>query len=598
MKCFKTFLLCLSLLLIFSCQDVLDVDPVDQITDKAVWEDAGLMEAYVNNMYLALGLGEFHSTSGISDATDEAMWVNGMDIVVQSNITPDNRDVFDGSRFDYLNWSDLYSNIRKANVFLNNTIEDSLVQTSSFDEQEMERIKRLRGESYFLRAYFYHNLLRVYGGSPIVNKVYGIDDEDSDYKVERNSFGETVDFIKKDVDSATTLLPIEHSDENLGRVTKGAAMALKSRVLVHSASDLYNKNPSGSAYTGHVDINDQDKQWKEAKEAAKEVIDLNAYELYNKIQDSAAANYSNLFLDVQDNPEIIFARYTSTDAGAPNVGQWFSPNGYHGWSEGSPVQQMVDAYRMIDGSKFSWDKSEHATNPYENRDPRFYASVFYDGAPWRERYSDGREFDKDGIVQTFVKLTLPDGSNVPGIDTRDGPIEDWNGSYTHYNLRKFLDPDNDHREIEQEVPWIYMRYGEVLLNYAEASIELGDYEDARQALNEIRKRAGMPKFSSSLSGDELKKEYRNERRVELAFEQSRFYDIRRWMIAPDVMNEDAKGIEISAHGEARNDRSTYYDYQYKIITTQERIWDDKMYFLPIPQDEMDRNDKLEQNPGY
>jgi len=146
--------------------------------------------------------------------------------------------------------------------------------------------------------------------------------------------------------------------------------------------------------------------------------------------------------------------------------------------------------------------------------------------------------------------------------------------------------------------WIYFRYAEILLNYAEASIELTEYEDARRELNKIRRRAGMPEFTPTVTGQELEDEYRNERRIEMAFEEQRFFDIRRWMIAPDVMNEDAEGINISVDATNRADRSTYSNYQFQIMNYQQRAWDDKMYFFPISAEEMNRNDQLVQNPGY
>lgn len=578
------------LISVYSCNNLLDVKPLDQITSAAVWKDASLMKAYVNNMYIGLGKGEFNSTSGLGDLTDEAMWTNGATTFLLSNITPDNMGIIGGSRFSYLNWDDNYSYIRKCNVFLENT-KDS----SSFKEKDL--VQRLRGETYFLRAYFYHNLLRTFGGVPIITHVYGLDDSTL---VARNSFAETVDFIVKNADSAAALLPLSYKGDDVGRATKGAALALKSRVLLYAASDLYNINPSGMPETGYKNASASDRQarWQAAKDAAKAVMDLNMYSLYNKFPDSAAENYSNLFLDKTSNPEIIFCRFLSTENGAPNVGTWFSPNGYDGWGEESPIQQMVDAYEMRDGSEFSWDNQTEAAHPYENRDPRFYASIFYDGAHWRKRYSDGAGFDPVGIVQAFKELTLPDGSTLPGIDTRQGPIENWNGSYPNYYCRKFLDPTNDHLAIAQEVPWIFFRYGEILLNYAEASMELGEYQDARDAINQIRERAGMPDFSPSLTDVQMMKKYRNERRVEMAFEQQRFFDMRRWMIAPVVMSENAKGIEIFVKGTDRADRSTYHDYQYNVVAVQDRRWNDKMYFMPIPFDEIQRNSELVQNPGY
>ena len=187
---------------------------------------------------------------------------------------------------------------------------------------------------------------------------------------------------------------------------------------------------------------------------------------------------------------------------------------------------------------------------------------------------------------------------MSGIDTRQGPIQSWNGSYSNYYLKKFVDPNNNLLSVVQEIPWPFFRYAEILLNYAEASIELGKETEARDALKKIRIRAGMPEIQSSLTGDALLDEYRNERRIEMGFEEQRFFDIRRWMIAPIVMNQDAFGIEISVKGNSRAERSTFHDYEYKVINIQKRHWDDKMYFLPIPFAETQRNPLLKQNPGY
>lgn len=573
------------------CNHLLDVKPLNQITNAAVWEDVSLMEAYVNNVYVGIGLGEFNSTSGMSDLADESIWTNGAQAVVQSTITSSNLDVLGGSRFNYLVWGNLYSYIRQCNVFLEETAN------STVTDQDM--LARLRGEIYFLRGYYYHNLMRMHGGVPLITHVYGLSDSTA---IARNTFAETVDFIVRDADSAAALLPLSYGDDDLGRVTKGAALALKSRVLLYAASDLYNINPSGRADLGYTSATPAERQarWKAAQDAAQAVMDLGIYHLYGADPgpgDSAAENYANLFLS-KNNEEVIMLRYTSVDNKAPNVGMWFSPNGYNGWGENSPIQQMVDAYEMRDGSHFSWSNPEQAAHPYENRDPRFYASIFYDGATWKKRYPDAEPYDPQGIIQAFKVLTLPDGSTVAGLDTRNGPIQNWNGSYSNYYLRKFVDPENDLMAINQEIPWPFFRYGGILLNYAEASIGLGEEQKARDALNQIRRRAGMPEFGTGVTGDKLLEEYRNERRIELAFEEHRFFDIRRWMIAPQVMNDPAKGIEIRVQATKSTDRSTYHDYTYKIIDIQPRHWDDKMYYLPIPFEETQRNPKLVQNPGF
>ena len=336
-----------------------------------------------------------------------------------------------------------------------------------------------------------------------------------------------------------------------------------------------------------------------AKKAAKDVIDLGIYHLYGEGQqwatpDEAVANYVNIFLCHNSDEDIMLQYYdlvnhNSDDFQLPRVGLFNSPNGFHGWGGNTPTGQLVDSYEMSDGTKFSWSNPAQAIHPYENRDPRFYACILYDGAHWRERPDDTVDADPDGIVQTGF-YQQADGSYTAGLDTRQGPIEDWNGTYTGYYMRKFLDPSVNHQYDKQLFPWRQIRYAEVLLNYAEACLELGEEEEARKYINMIRKRAGMPDIPSTETGKELMGHYRNERKIELAYEQHRYFDIRRWMIAPEVI-QPAQGIDI---------RYPYgsQDPVYSVIEVQERKWNNKAYFLPIYLDEINKNDLLIQNPGY
>src|SRR5690606_34105129 len=221
-----------------------------------------------------------------------------------------------------------------------------------------------------------------------------------------------------------------------------------------------------------------------------------------------------------------------------------------------------------------------------------------DGAKWQERPDDVKDLDPYGIIQTFRGLTLPNGNVVAGLDTRGSPIEDWNGGYSGCLSPKGVGTCVNHKHCGQEISWMFFRYAEILLNYAEASIELGELDDARWALNQIRQRAGMPEFPASLSQAALREEYRNERRVEMAFEEQRFFDARRWMIAPEVFGENGVGIDIFLEGDDRIDRSTWRNYRYERRDVMDRAWDDKLYFVPIHRDELNRNSALTQNPGY
>src|ERR1041385_6500048 len=227
------------------CNGILDVNPRDQLSDEAVFADPNLAQAFVNDMYRGMGQGLYEMM--LSSMTDETHFIHvyQTDKVLQARITSSDRGALEDDRFNHFDWRDNYIRIRQANIFI------SKIDSTTFDAAWKQRMK---GEAYFLRAYFFHNLLRMYGGVPLITKIYGLNE---DYKVARNSFKETVDFIVADADSAATLLPTSYDAANVGRATKGAALALKARVLLYAASDLYNLNPSGQPETGYTSPQDR-----------------------------------------------------------------------------------------------------------------------------------------------------------------------------------------------------------------------------------------------------------------------------------------------------------------------------------------------------
>jgi len=467
----------------------------------------------------------------------------------------------------------------------------------------------LMGEAYFLRAFFYHNLLRVHGGVPYLTGAFELSGDLEQYQLPRNTFKETVDFIVADLDSAITRLPVDA--RRGGTATRGAALALESRVWLHAASDLFaaDKSPFDMEEVKYTSGTQQER-WRKAKEAAQAVIDLGKYHLP---QANTPGEYHRALLR-EDNPEFIWARYFSEGGGeAHNQSLWLSPNGYNGWTGDAPTQQHVNAYEMADGSEFEWegadptstDEPVDADNPYDDRDPRFKANVLHNGADWRSRPSGLANLDPKGVIQTGW-YEVPDREELrPGLDTREGPAQQWNGTKTGYNLRKFVSPNVLPKAGQAYNPWPFIRYAEILLNYAEASAELGETEDALWALNKVRSRVGMPDVPASGGPDRtLIERIRQEREVELAFEEFRYFDVRRWMIAPEVYSEGAKGIRIEgrrvdeSHPDARQLTEYYYDYDYRVIQVDERRWQNKNYFVPITRDEMERNPNLVQNPGY
>ncbi len=546
-----------------SCKkDFLDKKPLDTYSDEQVWKDINLVNSYVTQNYRAItshgfgwpapgSLDVFKGAQwgglcaygyGWGGVVDEAFelhdWYGFPQPLLDGSISPSNTTSFG-------RWSENYGYIRAINIFF------SKIDKVPGDAKLKDRLK---GEMYFLRAFCYNELTKHYGGVILINKVYGIDDKE--FQETRSSYDECVTFILGELDKAVSLLPETYPDADQGRVTKGAALALKSNLLLFAASPLHNSG------------NDKSK-WQKAADAAKAVIDLGKYSLYKP------ANYANIFLD-HANSEIILAKYyngTAEDWWHTNyentINRDLSPVSYFGWGMATPIQEMVDAYEMNDGTKFNWSNPIQAANPYANRDPRFYATIFYDGAMHKGR-----------AVETYVG----------GHDSPSGAIvEITNATTTGYYLRKFVDDNYD----QSTKPWtqdnmvIYIRLAEIYLNYAEASAELGNSGEALEYLNRVRQRANMPNAAGS--GSDLIDMILYERRIELAFEGQRFFDVRRRKLLDQVM-KPVHAIRIK--------KNTDGSRNYNVFERQARVFSEKSYLFPIPVGEIQKNSKLTQNPGY
>ncbi len=590
--------------IITSCsQDFLDKKPLDKFSDADVWNDPALIETFVNDMYY--NFGNPFDIDMIACYVDESHFTPdwGVRNFNNSLLTPDEIPGWQTSWFGDntigKRWQPLYKSIRAANIFF------SKIGDIEADDQDL--IDRLTGEAHFARAYFYHNLVALYGGVPLIIEPYGLDDE---FTVPRSSYADCIDFIVSELDKAANLLPESHSSANEGRATEGAALALKARVLLYAASDLHNNNSLFSGFSNPELLGytsgDATARWTAAKNAAKAVIDMGIYSLHGPEPanaEEATQNYVEYFTSMGSSEDIFLKHYLTKGysyEGWSNSmpGLFCGPNGYHNWGNNCPIGALVDDYEMADGTKFDWNNPAHKADPYgifggQRRDPRFYANVLFDGAKWRARPTDVANIDPVGIIQTGKWQLSADENDVRhGLDTRSGPIEDWNGSYTGYYSRKGIDPTIDAQFEFQNVPFRWIRLAEVYLNYAEACLELGEEGEARKYINMIRKRAGMPETNES--GAALKARYRNERRIELCYEEHRFYDVRRWVIANEVY-VDANGIEVIYpwDGGKTDEQPTYAPKFF-----ENRAWDNKAYFFPIYRNEMNRNDQLVQNPGY
>lgn len=605
-----------ALLMFSSCNDeFLNTQPLGEVSESAVWSDAALAEAFVTEIYAGLGFGGFEEQM-LASLTDEAIFTHpGRDItiVTEARSNPASPGWISGTR----SWSSMYSRIRAANLAIEKLTDPQFPNENGI-------VDRLKGEATFMRAYFYHQLLRNYGAFPIVDRTYGLGEDT--YEAPRNTFEECVNFIIKDLDDAAVLL--EGRSMASGRTNHVAALALKARVLTYAASDLHDI-PTASAKSsvissfGNKELlgytsGDRTARWQKAKDAAAAVLNAasgNLLDLSAPVSpEEGTQNYINNSLSRNGGEnEILFGRYfiNAKQEGGGQQGLYNGPNGYNNWAGNSPVQLLVDDYEMLDGSRFNWNNPTHANAPYENRDPRFEGSILRDGSQWKPRSTANQARDPLGQIQTGTyEITNASGAKVTwfGLDTRNSPIEDWNGSYTGYYVRKFIDPDPAvvDQNTWQEVPWPVLRFTEAVFNYAEACIELGQDAEARDWLNKIRFRVGMPAITES--GDALRQRFRNEKRIEMAYEEQRYYDARRWMITPNTFDRQPNGINIQGRLKPGKSLSIYrydpefYNYSYRVINIDEgkenRTWLDKMYWMPIHRDEMNRNSNLIQNPGY
>ncbi|MEO6916627.1 MAG: RagB/SusD family nutrient uptake outer membrane protein [Chitinophagaceae bacterium] len=612
-------------ILLASCKrDFLNTRPLGEIESSLVWSDGPLAEAFINNIYTGLGQGGFNEEQ-LASASDEAVFTHagrGFNILNEGTLNPTSQGWLNGP----FEWNGMFRIIRNANLALEK------LATATFPDAALN--KRLRGESHFLRAYYYHQLLRFYGSVPIISKTYGLNE---DYSVARNTFDENVSFILKECDSAAILL--NGTAMGKGRANRLAALALESRVLLYAASDLHDVPTLKANSTvlaafakpellGYV-TGTRAERWQKAKAAAKLVMDASSgYKLTLTAPENSTAgrnNYLSIAMggkskapeaDAAAESELIFARYfvPNQPEGAQQQGLYNGPNGYHCWAGNSPMQLIVDDYEYMDSSvvdapksiPFSWNNPVQKAAPFVNRDPRFYATILFDGATWKPRDKISGNVDPANQIQ--VGQYQVGASMLAGLDTRQSTIENWNGSWTGYYGRKFVDPDPNivDNTTRQFVPWPFIRYTEAVLNYVEACIELGEDTEAKIWLNKIRFRAGMPAISET--GAALRTRYRNERRIELAYEEHRYHDARRWMIAPTTLGRKLVYMSVSAMlkpgatapSPYRKDDSRY-NYTYTPVednSLENRKWDDKMYYRPISRDEVNKNPKLVQNPGY
>lgn len=565
-----------------SCADILDKKPLTEISDNDLWSDPALLKAFVNSRYNQVGVNGAESMqSSIVDET-ELTWLRGCETHNFARLSPTDLGRMNGAwwGWDNRSWSTKWTNISNCNIFFER------VDNVGFTD-ETEKTK-LVGQVRFIRAFEYWDLIARWGAMPIITKSFSINDREEIVGQKRNTYKECIDFLVSELDQAAKELPANWSGDDYGRATSVAALALKSRILLYAASPLMNEDvkiPEVGYTTPEPD------RWQKAAKAATEALDAAqtaGYELYN-LNGDPSKNYQLIFMDnTAANKETLFARMGTSSADGESISscdQYNNPNGYGGWGGNCPLQELVDAYEVVkDGvaSKFDWNNPEEKANPYVNRDPRFYATILYDGAKWMTRN-----------VETYFDVDGNGNITGGGKDTKFGN-DSWNASPTGYNMKKFMDEGyalNSWNFCARN--WIHLRMAELYLNKAEALYHTGDEEGAREALKPVRQRAGMPAVTAT--GADLLEAIKNERRIEFAFEEHRYFDVRRWKEAPKYFGSTVHAITIKKYPDGKK---TYEVDKLRSDVGGDRKWDDKMYWLPIPKSEMDKNPNLVQNPGY
>lgn len=565
-----------------SCADILDKKPLTEISDNDLWSDPALLKAFVNSRYNQVGVNGAESMqSSIVDET-ELTWLRGCETHNFARLSPTDLGRMNGAwwGWDNRSWSTKWTNISNCNIFFER------VDNVGFTD-ETEKTK-LVGQVRFIRAFEYWDLIARWGAMPIITKSFSINDREEIVGQKRNTYKECIDFLVSELNQAAKELPANWSGDDYGRATSVAALALKSRILLYAASPLMNEDvkiPEVGYTTPEPD------RWQKAAKAATEALDAAqtaGYELYN-LNGDPSKNYQLIFMDnTAANKETLFARMGTSSADGESISscdQYNNPNGYGGWGGNCPLQELVDAYEVVkDGvaSKFDWNNPEEKANPYANRDPRFYATILYDGAKWMTRN-----------VETYFDVDNNGTIIGGGKDTKFGN-DSWNASPTGYNMKKFMDEGyalNSWNFCARN--WIHLRMAELYLNKAEALYHIGDEEGAREALKPVRQRAGMPAVTAT--GADLLEAIKNERRIEFAFEEHRYFDVRRWKEAPKYFGSTVHAITIKKYPDGKK---TYEVDKLRSDVGGDRKWDDKMYWLPIPKSEMDKNPNLVQNPGY
>lgn len=520
-----------------SCKkEFLDREATSSIPEEKIFDDPALIQLFVNNMYADVPSFD-HSLYDLITDESRNFWGGASLNVVRGQWFPDNNPM------DY--WA--YTEVRKTNMFLSKVDESALK-----DDEKAS----LTGQVKFLRAMLYFNMIKRYGGVPIITEPQELTD---DLYVKRETIDSCFNFVISELQEAVDLLPETYGDRSIdvGKANKNSAKAFLGRVMLFWASPLYNTNGDAT-------------RWETAAAINREVIDKNVYQLHD--------NFRRIMLDKNNEEEVFSVQFLKT-LREHGWDSWAQPDSRsrQDASERCPVQEFVDAFEMKNGKSIDDPTSGYdPTDPYVNRDPRFDATLIVNGS-------------------IFGFQGLPVYMYVGGEDGINKPYE----TTTGYLMRKGTDETNQdyYGGTGSDQNWIELRYAEVLLNYAEAQNEALISPDQRvyAAIEQIRERAGLNPYQLpvGLNKEQMRERIRHERYIELSFEQKRYWDLRRWKTAVQVLD----GKRFTAMYITKQDDGSY-TYERKPADGVPCVFQEKMYFMPIPQRELEKNPNLEQNNDW
>ncbi len=558
-------------------------DKTNGLTEDVVFSDSIQSINFLNRIYAdagySFGPSRYTGSGGSGNSelcTDNAEGSNNTAVPADSYVQGALSSISIGNGFaadkDY--WSTPYKNIRRVNLLLSKLPETPFAEVTK---------KRIKGELRFLRAWYYHYLLIAFGGVPVLeDKVFEANDVP---RVPRTSYADCVSYLVSELDGAASdLREVIYKDADFGRITWGACLALKSRVLLYAASPLFN----GGAVAADAELAPvlsypafDKNRWQIAADAAEAVINTGMYSLYVDNTTRPGYGFYQVFLK-RVNPEYILSYNRPAQK---EFETFFLPPSRSGNCTMRPTLSLAESFPMIDGKSIGESPLYNANDPYANRDPRFGNSIIHNGMMYMS--NNGTKT----AIQTYMTAN--------GFTNTSTDAYTIVNKYTGFFSRKMLDENlTGTSSGTTERAWPLIRYAEILLNYAEAINEAGHPEKAYPRLIELRNRAGIRAGTDGMYGlkkdmtvEEMREIIRNERRIELAFEDQRWNDIRRWKIASTVLT----GFN-TVHILTKTSASTYnYTTGYSMRQLKFR---DAMYLLPIPLTEIQKMPVLKQNPGY